>query len=448
MVKKLWGSRFGKKMNPLVEDFTRSIQYDHKLARHDLAASLLHVRILRRAGYLNNAEAARLVGVLESILKSVEEGSFKADKSCEDIHTQIQNMVLKKASAVALKLHTARSRNEQVVLATKMYCKSELNKLQKLILSFEVAIGSLAMKNNNVIIPGFTHMQHAQPVYLKDHLSAYIEMLKRDHERIGHILKNIKLVMGAGALAGTPIDSKKYAIKGSVQPAVNSLDAVSDRDFVVEILSALAITGMHLSRLAEDLIMWSTAEFGFVEIDESFCSGSSLMPQKKNPDALELVRGYAGRLYGNLMSLLTVMKGLPLTYNRDMQLDKEGLFDSFQIVSSELEVLTGLIKTLKFNEEKIGGYLRDESLYATDLMYYLIDRGTPFKTAHTIVGRLIKYSIDNSVGINRMDEAELKKFSNSFVKKEIIKLFDPKTSVESKRSIRRRRGLREAYARI
>ena len=318
----------------------------------------------------------------------------------------------------------------------------------KLISAFHL----LASEHRDIIIPGFTHLQHAQPVYLTDYLFVYVNMLERDVKRLDYISENIRITLGAGALAGTPISAQEYKIKAAeflgeikefkttfnIETTINSLDTVSDRDFVIEIISALSIIAMHLSRLAEDLIIWATKEFDFIEIDDSFCTGSSLMPQKKNPDALELIRGYAGRLYGNLVSVLTMMKGLPLTYNRDMQLDKEPLFNSFEIVSSELKVLEGLIKTLKFNRKKIEEHLKDESLYATDLVYYLVDRRVAFKEAHTIIGKLVKYSIDNEIEIKDMPEDRLKDFSDKFVKKEIVKLFDPRVSVKSKRSIKRK----------
>jgi len=310
---------------------------------------------------------------------------------------------------------------------------------------------TLRNENKDIIIPGFTHMQHAQPVYLIDHLRVYFDMLDRDSKRLKYIAENITLTLGAGALAGTPIASTNYNIKVpealkemedfaksfKIEATKNSLDVVSDRDFVIEILSALSIVGMHLSRLSEDLIIWSTKEFDFVEIDESYCTGSSLMPQKKNPDVLELIRGYAGRLYGNLISVLTMMKGLPLTYNRDMQLDKEPLFSSIEIVSKELKVLTGIIKTLKFNKDKIEDALKDESLYATDLVYYLINKDEPFAKAHSTIGRLIKYSIDNKVKIEDMTQDQLNMFSKKLKLKEIMELFDPEVSVKSKKSIKR-----------
>jgi len=451
MAKKLWGGRFAKPTDPLVEEFTKSIQYDYKLAEYDLLGSMVHVEILRKAGYLSQKEGFRLYGVLKSIHKDILAGKFRPDQASEDIHTDIHNKLQEKAGVLALKLHTARSRNDQVVFATKLYCKTELLKLTASIADLEMVICRLAEHNDGMVIPGFTHMQHAQPVYLTDYLAAYGKMLKRDYDRLWFIAGNIKLTLGAGALAGTPIEVANYIVKPSdylkgikkvaghfdIQPADNSIDSVSDRDFVIETLGALSILGMHLSRLSEDLIMWSTAEFDFIEIGDAFCTGSSLMPQKKNADVLELVRGYAGRFYGNLMSVLTMMKGLPLTYNRDMQLDKEPLFNSLEIASSELLLLAGLIKTVKFNKVKIEKALEDESLYATDLVYYLVGKGVPFKTAHTIIGKLVKHSIDNELAIKEMDEDELKKFSNKLVRKEIIKLFDPKISVGSKRSVKR-----------
>ncbi len=450
---KLWGGRFKKKINPLFEEFSKSIHYDYKLAQYDLVGSLIHVEVLKSSGYLTLPEAAKLNQVIDSLWKLVKKKKFKQSDKYEDIHTYVQNELQNKVGDLALKLHMARSRNDQVVFATKLYCKVEISKMQTKVLKLAKTITELALKakKENIIIPGFTHMQHAQPVYLADYLLVYVNMLTRDSDRLGHIKENIKITMGAGALAGTPIDANKYSEEASkalkefgdfqetfdIKPVDNSLDSVSDRDFVIEIISTLSIVAMHLSRLAEDLIIWSTQEFGFVEIDEAYCSGSSLMPQKKNADSLELIRGNTGRIYGNLVSVLTMMKGLPLTYNRDMQLDKEPLFNSFEIMSKELEVLTGLIKTLEFNNTKIGKALEDESLYATDIVYYLVDKEVPFKEAHTIVGKLVRYSIDNNIEIKKLPKDKLKQFSDKFVMDEIVELFDPKKSVESKKSIKR-----------
>ena len=449
MAKKLWGGRFGKKTDPLVEEFTKSIQYDYKLARWDVAGSKLHVRILEKNGLLSHPEAVKLMSGLDSIGKKLKKKEFKQTDKVEDIHTYIQNELQRKVGDLALKLHTARSRNDQVVFSVKVYCKKMLLDICEGIITLTEVIEDKAKKNSGVIIPGFTHLQHAQPVMLLSYLQAYVDMLLRDMERLVFVSRNIKIAMGAGALAGTPIAAGAYQIKarelmkelklGSIvlQPVSNAVDTVSDRDFVIEIISALSILAMHLSRLSEDLIIWSTKEFDFVEIDEAYCTGSSLMPQKKNPDVLELVRGYAGRLCGNLVGVLTMMKGLPLAYNRDMQLDKEPLFNSFEIVSGELKVLAGLIKTLKFNKDKIEEHLKDEGLYATDLVYYLVDKGVPFKEAHTIIGKLVKYSLDNDIQIKDMPQGMLEKFSRKISKKEIMKLFDPLVSVKSKKSVKR-----------
>jgi argininosuccinate lyase len=446
MAKKLWGGRFSRKTNPLVENFSRSIHFDHRLGLWDAGGSCLHVQILKKSGYLTSQEASKLLKALQSILKNIREGSFVFDQKCEDIHTNIQNVLEKKTGRVALKLHTARSRNDQVVFATKMYCREHALCVGREISELSRSITSLANAHRGMIIPGFTHLQHAQPVKLSDYLKAYVQMLERDRDRFIRISQNITITLGAGSLVGTPIPAALYRVRFSgyireltvkVSPTKNSLDAVSDRDFVIESLSALSILGMHLSRLAEDMIIWSTKEFDFLEMDESYCTGSSLMPQKKNPDALELIRGNAGRLYGNLVSVLTMMKGLPLTYNRDMQLDKEPLFNSFDIVSQELEILAGFMKTLKFNKSNISDSLKDESLYATDLVYYLVNKRVPFKEAHAIVGRLVKYSGDNAIPIKEMPQGELKQFSPLIVKNEIARLFDPAVSVESKRSVQR-----------
>ena len=453
MAKKLWGGRFSKETNPLVEEFTRSIHYDKKLAEYDVLGSRLHAAILGKCGYLSKNEEAELQKGLSLVNDKVTDKKFNPGTRDEDIHTFIQNELQKSVGDVALKLHTARSRNDQVVFATKLYCKANIANIKEDVQTLIYAFTKLSNNNAKLIIPGFTHLQHAQPIYLKDYLWAYMMMFSRDVNKLNCISKDMKITMGAGALSGTPIEAGLYNIKASelaellneegilkdfnLQVTTNSLDAVSDRDFVIEIISALSILAMHLSRLSEDLIIWATKEFDFIEIDDAYCTGSSLMPQKKNPDVLELIRGYSGRLYGNLVSVLTMMKGLPLTYNRDMQLDKEPLFNSFEIVSKELKVLSGLIETLKFNKDKIEEHLKDESLYATDLVYCLVDRGVAFKEAHTIIGKLIKYSIDNGIEIKAMPEDKLKYFSDKLVKKEIVRLLDPKVSVESKKSIKR-----------
>lgn len=447
MGKKLWGGRFAKATDPLVEEFTKSIQYDKKLAVYDALGSLVHIRVLKSAGLLTSQEFNSLNKGLYGLLKKLQAGMVIPEKE-EDIHTFVQNELQDSIGAAALKLHTARSRNDQVVFAVKLYCKDMLAETGISVFRLQKALLALAKKYEDLILPGFTHLQHAQPVYLKDYLGAYVEMLKRDNQRLQQIKNSIVMTMGSGALAGTPVKASIYALKldipelkelgvGSISPAANSLDTVSDRDFVIEIIAALGLVATHCSRFSEDMILWASKEFSFVEIDDGYCTGSSLMPQKKNPDVLELVRGYAGRLYGNLVSVMTMMKGLPLTYNRDMQLDKEPLFNSFEIVMQELNVLAGLAASLKFNEAKIGAHCADESLYATDLVYYLVGKGTAFKDAHTIVGKLVRHSLDTGVKIAAMDEACLRQFSDKFVGKDIVKIFDPLVSVRSRRSIKR-----------
>lgn len=445
---KLWGGRFSKKTNKLVEEFTGSIHFDQKLAKYDCLGSLCHIKVLKKANFLTMKEYNQLHDGLKDILVSIEKGKFKIDPSFEDIHSYIQYLLErdKKVGKAALKLHTCRSRNDQVIFDTKWYCTEKIIVAQKLLLSCQRSLLELAKKNADIYIPGYTHLQRAMPINVSEYLRAHLDMLSRDHKRLDNAFENINLTLGSGALAGTVIEASKYeqAIKllsvdgeSHIKATDNSIDTISDRDFIVEILSALALIGMHLSRLAEDMILWSTKEFDFIEIDDTFCTGSSLMPQKKNPDVLELVRGYAGRLYGNLVNVLVMMKGLPLTYNRDMQHDKEPLFDSFEIVQKELAVLTELFKNVKFNEENIKKQLEDECLYATDMSDFLVRNGVPFKEAHAIIGKLIQYKLKNGIELRSLDNEKLKEYHPLLTAKVIKKLINAKTSVESKKSIRR-----------
>jgi argininosuccinate lyase len=444
-VSKLWGGRFSKETNKLVEEFSRSIQFDYKLAEYDCVGSLCHIEVLKKANLLTPIEHKKLQAGLTGILASIKEGKFKIDPSFEDIHSYIQYLLEKDPNVqeAALKLHTCRSRNDQVVFDTKFYCLENLNKTFKSIRGFNEVLSGLAVQNKDIQVPGYTHLQRAMPVKLYSYFSSHIQMLNRDWKRLESAFENIALTMGAGALAGTMVESTKYnqaatsVLPKPIKASVNSIDTVSDRDFVIEILSALSILQMHLSRLAEDMILWATKEFDFIDIDDAFCTGSSLMPQKKNPDVLELVRGYTGRIYGNLMNVLVMMKGLPLSYNRDMQHDKEPLFDSFEIARKELKVLTELFKNVKFKEENIRKQLEDESLYATDLSDYLVRNKVPFKEAHMIIGKLIQYKLKNNVELRSLDDAALKTFHPLLTSKIITKLIDPKTSVESKKSVRR-----------
>ncbi|MCC6759361.1 MAG: argininosuccinate lyase [Candidatus Omnitrophica bacterium] len=438
MAKKLWGGRFSKGTHKLVEEFTNSIHFDQKLAKYDVIGSLAHIDVLKKARLLNSSEHSKIKSALNSILKTIENGTFKIDPAFEDIHSYIQQLVETKAGKAGLKLHTCRSRNDQVAFDVKAYTIDNLFITQKLVDDLTIALSKLASKNKNIVLPGFTHLQHAIPVGLAQYLGAYVEMLNRDHVRLYNAAKNIRLTLGAGALAGTFIPSANYNLKKykvqlhSIESTKNSLDAVSDRDFVIESLNALATTAMHISRLAEDMILWTSKEFDFIDIDDAFCTGSSLMPQKKNPDVLELVRGYTGRIYGNLVNVLTMMKGLPLAYNRDMQLDKEPLFDSFEIIQKELAVLTELFKNVSFKKANIDAQLADESLYATDLSDHLVQNGVAFKDAHKIIGHLIQHKLKNNVEIKSMSDTELKKFHPKLTAKAVKLIIDPKHSVQSK----------------
>ncbi|MDD4953955.1 MAG: argininosuccinate lyase [Candidatus Omnitrophica bacterium] len=428
MTKKLWGGRFKKKTDPDFFEFQKSIQYDYKLAKYDIYHSQVHIKALKAAGMLTLAEAKRIDTALNHILVQVLSGGFKPDLSCEDIHTDIQNKVEKAVGKLAAKLHTFRSRNDQVAFDTRYYCEDTMKSTATLLKTLILSLESLADKYKGSLIPGYTHTQRAQVVYFKDYLGAFSLMLGNDCQRIDKFLKGNSICIGSGALAGQYsflLDKYKKILKGSkIKIPENSLENVSNRDFVIEALSILSILQMHLSRLAEDFILYSTKEFNYLDLPEEFCTGSSLMPHKKNPDFLELVRGYTGRIYGNLISVLTMMKGLPLTYNRDMQLDKEPLFSSVEIVQGELKILARFIKGIKLNKAAIDRALEDESLYAMKLMEYLVrEKKVAFKDAHDIVGKLIRYSEENDRKIKDIEAGSLKKISPHLDRKIIERVF-------------------------
>ena len=454
MSKKMWGGRFAKKTNKLVEEFTKSIAYDYRLAECDIIGSLIHVNVLKKSGFLSSAEYVKLKRALKSIKVKIDNDLVAFDSNSEDIHTAVQNMLEKSIGKLSLKLHTARSRNDQVLFDLKLFCKLELFNTMVLVEKLRISFEKVAKKNKNLIMPGYTHLQQAQLVYLSDYFESYREMLKRDMKRLLNVAKSIDLSLGSGAISGTPINANLYKeaikeyfsndkdLKGFINRDVISsgkaLDTVSNRDFVIETLSTLSIIGMHLSRFAEDIIIWSTKEFDFVTLDDSFATGSSLMPQKKNPDVLELIRGYTGTLYGNLISVLTTMKGLPLTYNRDMQLDKPGLFSSLDIIKGELEVLPDLVESLNWNKKVIKERVEnDEALYATDILYHLVKKGIPFLNAHELVGKLVKYSGDTGQKIRDMNDKTLSRISGKLKHNEIVKIMSPETSVKSRISIER-----------
>lgn len=450
MNKKLWGGRFAKKTDPYFERFSSSIQTDWRLVKCDLIGTFLHVHVLKGAHLLTAQEFLRLKNGILGLLARTEEGAFPFDFKSEDIHTNIQNALLKKAGKAALKLQTCRSRNDQVVFATKLYCLLAGDELQDLLFRLQKSFLELGALHSSLVIPGYTHLQHAQPVYFKDYLAAYSAMFTRDAGRLEDCLLRLDISLGSGALAGTPIASFVYAsqIKRAllalkmpglvklITPPKNAISVVSDRDFVIELLSVFATIGMHISRLAEDLILWSTREFGFIETGDEYCTGSSLMPQKKNPDALELLRGSAALLTGDLVSVLSLMKGLPLTYNRDMQWDKEPLFHSLELVEDGLVILSGLVPTIKVKKEAIARQLEDESFCATDLADYLVLQGVPFATAHQIIGKLICYAAQKEKKIAQMSQKELDVFSKKLVRAEVVQRLHPVFCVSAKKSLK------------
>jgi len=434
---KLWGSRFKKKTHPLVEKFTSSIAYDYKLARYDALASIAHARMLGKTKIIPAKDSAKIVQGLKSILKQIEQGRFTFDQRCEDIHTNIQNALEKKIGKTAQRLHTARSRNDQVATDLRMYAKEEIENLKFAICNLQFALIGLAKRNIKVIIPGFTHLQHAQAVSLAHHLLAYVEMLERDKDRLNDAYKRCDVLpLGSAALAGTSLAiNRNYVAKllGFSKVSANSLDAVSDRDFALEILADLSILVMHLSRMAEDFVLWAAPEFSLLELDDSFATGSSLMPQKKNPDVLELVRANAGTTYGNLVSLLTTMKALPLAYNRDMQMDKPPLFNSVENLDICLEILCGLVKSAKINQNQALILSSDELLCATDLAEYLVKKGLAFGEAHKIVGKIVADALNKGIFLSEIPLDQWKKFSIHF-NKDVYRLLDAQTSVAAKKS--------------
>ena len=411
-------SRFVKDTNKLVQDYVASIPFDRRLYRQDIEGSLAHARMLAKQGILAKSEAETIVKGLNSIREEIERGKFKFKTELEDIHMNIEAGLFKKIGDVAGKLHTARSRNDQIALDLRLFVKEEILKTIDKIKALQTSLVESAEANKAVVMPGYTHLQQAQPVLLAHHLLAYFEMFERDKERFHDCLKRTDVLpLGSGALAGVPypLDREFVARElGFSKVSTNSLDAVSDRDFVIEYAAVAAIVMMHLSRLAEELILWSSSEFGFIEIGEAFTTCSSIMPQKKNPDVAELARGKTGRVYGNLMGILTTMKSLPLAYNRDMQEDKEGLFDTVDTLHTSLEAFAGMIKTISVNTERISQAMKTDYILATDLADYLVKKGMPFREAHGVVAKLSKYAASKGKNFRELGLEEYREFSPLF----------------------------------
>lgn len=415
---KLWGGRFSKETSELVDRFNASISFDARLWEYDIQGSIAHARMLGKCGIISVDDSNLIIEGLKLIANDIKAGCVAFDVSAEDIHMNIEMLLHQRIGSVAGRLHTARSRNDQVALDFRMYVRAQIKEITSAIRELQSTIIEISEQNIDTVMPGYTHMQHAQPVTLAHHMLAYFWMLQRDRERYEDAYKRVNIMpLGSGALAGTsfPLDRAYTAeLLGFGGVTENSMDAVSDRDFAIEFLSVSSIAGMHLSRFAEEIIIWNTREFGFVELDDALATGSSLMPQKKNPDVAELIRGKSGRLYGNLITLLTVMKGLPLAYNKDMQEDKEPVFDTVDTILMSLQVLKSLIETTDFRANVMYEALKGDFSDATDLADHLVRQGVPFRVAHEISGTLVHYCIENKKTFADLTIEELKVFSDKF----------------------------------
>jgi argininosuccinate lyase len=439
MNKKMWGGRFKKKQDDVFWKFQSSIDYDKELGTYDVIGSIAHVKMLAKCRIIPQSKAKPLIKGLESILDEMKKGTFKPDKKSEDIHSAVYIALKAKIGPAADYMHTARSRNDQIALDMRMYAKDKTLLLAGLINKFQSALVSFAKKNVDIIVPGLTHTQHAMYILLSHQVLAYVEMLERDKKRFKAAGESCdEMPLGACAMAGTSFGIDRKYVAGLLKfsrISQNSIDAVSDRDFVMDICYAVAIFFMHLSRFCEDMILFSTSEFNILDMPEEFCTGSSIMPQKKNPDALELLRGSAAQAYANLMSVMVMMKGLPLSYNRDMQLDKKALFDSIENAEHALVIAEGLIKGVHVNKNSFSKKLKnDEFLFALDMADYLVTKGIAFKQAHDIVGKIVSMCVEKDIKISSIPLCELKKMSEKF-DEGVYDILNAKKSVSAKRSI-------------
>ncbi len=415
---KLWGGRFQKATDKKVDDFNSSIRFDSRMYKQDITGSIAHAKMLGKQNIIPNEDSQLIVKTLKEILDDIENGRVDFEIDAEDIHMNIEKILTERIGDSGKRLHTARSRNDQVALDLRMYLKDEIDEMTAMLKNLAQTLILLAKNNLDTIMPGYTHLQKAQPVTAAHHFMAYVEMIKRDIGRLADCKKRMNILpLGSGALATStyPIDREFVANElGFDSPCLNSIDGVSDRDFVIELSAALSIIMVHLSRFSEELILWNTDEFSFIEMDDAFSTGSSIMPQKKNPDVAELIRGKTGRVFGNLIGILTVMKGIPLAYNKDMQEDKEGIFDSIDTIKLCLPVFTDMIATMKINKENMrkgagGGFTN-----ATDAADYLVKKGVPFRNAHEIIGKLVFYCIEHSKSLEQLEIGEYKQFSDVF----------------------------------
>lgn len=414
-MKKLWGGRFTKKTNEMVDHFHSSISFDCRLYRYDIEGSMAHAEMLGRTGIIAPEEAVAIISGLKEVLSDIENGFVEFSVEYEDIHMNVEQILTEKIGTVAKKLHTARSRNDQVALDTRMLLRDEIDNTIKLIDDLRTTLLEMAANHLHTVMPGYTHLQRAQPVTLAHHLMAYVQMFGRDRDRLSGCRRRVNIMpLGAGALAGTtfPLDPEFVAGRlGFEGVAGNSLDAVSDRDFAVEFTAAASLIMVHLSRFCEEIILWSSAEFSFIELDDRYSTGSSMMPQKKNPDVAELIRGKAGRVFGDLTTLLTMLKGLPLAYNKDMQEDKEALFDAVDTVKKCLEIFRPMLATIRVKEEIMLQAARGGFTNATDLADYLVRRGLPFREAHEVSGKTVLFCIEADKTLDQLSLDEFRKFS-------------------------------------
>jgi len=435
---KLWGGRFSKDTDELMDDFNSSIHFDVRMYKQDILGSAAHAGMLGKCGIIPAEDAELIRKTLFEILEDIENGKVKFEISAEDIHMNIESILISRIGDVGKRLHTGRSRNDQVALDIRMYLRDESSLVKTMLCDLLKALLTMAEDNLDTIMPGYTHLQRAQPITFAHHLMAYFQMFRRDIERLDDCVKRMNIMpLGSGALAGTtyPLDremvAKELGFSGITE---NSLDGVSDRDFVIELASCFSIIMMHLSRFCEELILWSSSEFNFIEIDDTFATGSSIMPQKKNPDMAELIRGKTGRVYGALFGLLTVMKGTPLAYNKDFQEDKEGMFDAVKTVKGSLQIFAGMIETLTIKTDVLEQTVKADFSNATELADYLATKGMPFREAHEVVGKLVLYCIQKGVFLLDLTIDEYKEASPLF-EEDIYEVLQPKTVVSRRNSL-------------
>ena len=432
---KLWGGRFTKETNKLVENFNESLSFDHRFYKQDIRGSIAHVKMLAKQNILTDTERDKIIEGLKSIEADIDAGKLKFDDGSEDIHSFVEVHLIERIGDTGKKLHTGRSRNDQVALDMKLYVRDEIDELKDLLYELLSEVLNIMEENKSTYMPGFTHLQKAQPTTLAHHFGAYFEMFIRDYDRLVSTRRRMNLSpLGSGAFAGTTYDLDRDYVASLLEfesATRNSMDSVSDRDYLLELLSDLAIMSMHLSRLSEEIIIWNTDEYRFVEMDDTYSTGSSIMPQKKNPDIAELIRGKSGRVYGSLISLLTTMKGLPLAYNKDMQEDKEMSFDAVDTVKSLIKLMSGMLSSMKFNHEKMVKSARGGFTNATDAADYLVKKNVPFRDAHEIVGRLVLYGIENNKALDDFTLEEFKNISEAF-DNDIYDAISLKTCVEKR----------------